>query len=65
MWKKVLHTIRASKILPHGKPISEGRCCKESVKAIRGVVSNIADVFKGAKGKVAYLHTKDNKNSRN
>lgn len=49
------------KFCPHGKPISEGRCCKESVKAIRGVVSNIADVFKGAKGKVAYLHTKDNK----
>lgn len=46
---------------PHGKPIPQGRCCKESVKAIRGVVSNIADVFKGAKGKVAYLHTKDNK----
>ncbi len=46
---------------PHGKPIPQGRCCKESVKAIRGVVSNIADVFKGAKGKVAYLHTRDNK----
>lgn len=48
-------------LCPHGKPIPQGRCCKESVKAIRSIVSSIADVDKGAKGKVAYLHTKDNK----
>jgi len=46
---------------PHGKPIPKGMCCQKSAKAARSIVSSIADVDKGAKGKVAYLHTKDNK----
>lgn len=46
---------------PHDKPIPPGRCCKESAKVARRIVSSIVDVDKGTKGKVAYLHTKDNK----
>ena len=39
----------------------KGRCCRESAKVAKGIISSIADVNKGTKGKVAYLHTKDNK----
>ncbi len=46
---------------PHDKPIPPGRCCKESLKTPRSIVTRLSDVGKGAKGKVAYLHTKDNK----
>lgn len=46
---------------PHGKPIPQGRCCKESERVAKSIVSSIVDVDKGTKGKVAYLHTKDNK----
>ena len=46
---------------PHGKPIPHGRCCKKSERAAKAIVSSIADVNKGAKGKIAYLHTRDNK----
>ncbi len=49
------------KFCPHGKPIPQGRCCRESAKMARSVVSSIADVDKGEKGKIAYLHTKDNR----
>jgi len=46
---------------PHGKAIPQGMCCQGSAKAARSIVSSIVDVDKGTKGKVAYLHTKDNK----
>jgi DtxR family transcriptional regulator, Mn-dependent transcriptional regulator len=46
---------------PHGKPIPQGRCCKESAKAAKPVVSSIADIRKRAKGRIAYLRTRDNK----
>ena len=46
---------------PHNRPIPPGRCCKESVKTLKSVVSDLADVKKGAKGKVAYLCTRDNR----
>ncbi|MCL4536278.1 MAG: metal-dependent transcriptional regulator [Nitrospirae bacterium] len=46
---------------PHGKPIPQGRCCKKSERAAKAIVSSLADVDKEAKGKVAYLHTRDNK----
>lgn len=49
---------------PHGKQIPAGMCCQKSAKAVRSIVSSIVDVDKGTKGKVAYLHTKDNKNFR-
>ncbi len=48
-------------LCPHGKPIPQGRCCKKSERAAKAIVSSIADVDKGAKGKVAYLHMRDNK----
>lgn len=46
---------------PHGKPIPRGRCCKESARVAGRVVSSIAELRKGAKGKIAYLQTKDNR----
>lgn len=46
---------------PHGKPIPHGRCCKKSERAAKAIVSSIADVDKGTKGRIAYLHTRDNK----
>ncbi|MCL4474750.1 MAG: metal-dependent transcriptional regulator [Nitrospirae bacterium] len=46
---------------PHGKQIPAGRCCKKSERAAKAIVSSIADVDKGTKGKVAYLHTRDNR----
>lgn len=46
---------------PHGKPIPPGRCCKKSERAAKAIVSSIADVDKGTKGRIAYLHTRDNK----
>lgn len=48
-------------LCPHGKPITPGKCCRESAKVAGNIVSSIADVKKGTKGKVAYLHTRDNK----
>lgn len=48
-------------LCPHGKPIPRGRCCKESARVARSVVSSIADLRKGVKGNIAYLRTKDNR----
>jgi DtxR family Mn-dependent transcriptional regulator len=49
------------KFCPHNKPIPSGKCCRQSVKTPKSVVSSLADANKGTKGKVAYLHTRDNK----
>lgn len=46
---------------PHNRPIPAGRCCRDSVKTARNIVSSLADVKRGVKGRVAYLHTRDNK----
>ncbi|MDA8239186.1 MAG: metal-dependent transcriptional regulator [Nitrospiraceae bacterium] len=48
-------------LCPHGKPIPQGRCCRESARTAKSVVSSITDMKKGTKGKIAYLHTRDNK----
>ncbi len=48
-------------LCPHGKPIPRGKCCRESAKTAKSVVSSITDVKKGTKGRIAYLHTMDNK----
>lgn len=43
---------------PHGRPIPGGACCKR--KGETGtLVATVADAKKGAKGRVAYLHTDD------
>ncbi|MCX7766084.1 MAG: metal-dependent transcriptional regulator [Candidatus Sumerlaeia bacterium] len=46
---------------PHGKPIPQGKCCKVATKIAQPVFASIADVNRGVKGKVAYLHTRDKK----
>ena len=48
-------------LCPHGKPIPRGRCCKESSRIAGRVISSITELRKGAKGKIAYLQTKDNR----
>lgn len=49
---------------PHGRSIPRGRCCRKRSRSPKSIVSNLADLKKGAKGKVAYLHTGDNKKLR-
>jgi DtxR family Mn-dependent transcriptional regulator len=49
------------KFCPHGKTISPGKCCKKSVKTAKSIVLSLADTKKGIKGKIAYLHTKEDK----
>jgi len=49
------------RLCPHNRPIPSGRCCRDSVKTARNIVSSLADVKRGTKGRVAYLHTRDNK----
>ncbi len=46
---------------PHGKPIPQGRCCKKSERVAKAIVSSLAYVNKDTRGKIAYLHTRDNK----
>lgn len=47
-------------LCPHGKPIPRGKCCRKSEKAPQCIVSSIADADNGSKGRIAYLHTRDN-----
>ncbi|MBT4512270.1 MAG: metal-dependent transcriptional regulator [Chloroflexi bacterium] len=47
---------------PHGKPIPPGKCCKEKKKSAISVVSSVADLKKGQKGKIVYVLTKKDKN---
>ncbi len=49
------------KSCPHNRPIPSGRCCLGSATSARSIVSRLSDLEGGAKGKVAYLHTRDNK----
>jgi len=44
---------------PHGRPIPAGTCCKDKVRGGRALVATVADAKKGARGRVAYLHTDD------
>ncbi|HDK82194.1 MAG TPA: DtxR family iron dependent repressor, partial [Nitrospirae bacterium] len=49
------------KVCPHGKAIPPGRCCRKRSRSPKSIVSSLADAKKGTKGRVAYLHTGDNK----
>ncbi len=49
------------RLCPHNRPIPSGKCCRESARTVRNIVSSLADVKRGVKGRVAYLHTRDNK----
>ena len=47
------------KTCPHGRPIPEGECCRKSKEAIGKIVSQLIDLKRAQRGKVAYIHTKD------
>ncbi len=49
------------KTCPHGKPIPEGICCREAKENAGKIVSPLNRLKVNHKGKVAYIHTKDNK----
>lgn len=49
------------KSCPHGKPIPEGSCCRKAGKVLKSLVFSARDADKGARGKIAYLETKNNK----
>jgi DtxR family Mn-dependent transcriptional regulator len=59
--KSICTLLGHPKFCPHGKPIPPGPCCGESSKMTGSIVSGIVDVEPGTKGKVAYLHTTNNK----
>ena len=46
---------------PHGKRIPPGECCRKSQKQTGKVVASLASLTARQKGKVAYIHTKDQK----
>ncbi len=47
------------RICPHGKPIPEGKCCRDIKKAPKKIVAPLSELSKGDRGKIAYLHSKD------
>ena len=49
------------KTCPHGKPIPEGVCCREAKENTGKIVSPLNRLKVNQKGKVVYIHTKDNK----
>jgi DtxR family transcriptional regulator, Mn-dependent transcriptional regulator len=46
---------------PHGRRIPPGECCRKSEKHAGKVVSPLSSLAAKQKGKVAYIHTKDQK----
>jgi DtxR family Mn-dependent transcriptional regulator len=44
---------------PHGRPIPEGRCCKEARQLADKAVLPLSDLRVNQKAQVAYLHTHD------
>ena len=49
------------KTCPHGKPIPEGTCCREAKENAGKIVSPLNRLKVNQKGKVVYIHTKDQK----
>lgn len=49
------------KTCPHGSPIPPGECCRKSGESVGKVVSSLDNMAKNQKGKVAYIHTQDQK----
>ena len=48
------------KVCPHGLPIPEGSCCRETRNSLGSVTKNISQLESGAKAKVAYINTRSN-----
>lgn len=49
------------KVCPHGKPIPQGKCCLESKWTVESSVKPLTALSAGQKGKVAYIHTNNDK----
>ena len=49
------------KFCPHGKPIPQGKCCLESKWVVETSVKPLTALKPGQAGKVAYLHTGNDK----
>ncbi len=49
------------KTCPHGRPIPAGECCRKSRESGNKVVSSLDNMAANQKGKVAYIHTQDQK----
>ncbi|MBU2508342.1 MAG: metal-dependent transcriptional regulator [Bacteroidetes bacterium] len=49
------------KFCPHGEPIPEGKCCKQSKWLIESTVRPLLSMKKGQAGKVAYIHSLNEK----
>lgn len=47
------------RVCPHGKPIPQGKCCRQEQNQLQRVVSALSKLAAGQKGKVAYIHTGD------
>ncbi len=55
---KICTLLGHPKVCPHGKPIPEGRCCREGYKDVR-IISTLAKLSPGQKGQIAYIHSTD------
>lgn len=49
------------KVCPHGKSIPRGRCCGKMDRAISPIVSPLIELDKGQRGRIVYLHGKNDK----
>lgn len=49
------------KVCPHGKTIPQGKCCLESKWIVESSVKPLTALKAGQKGKVAYIHTGNDK----
>ena len=47
---------------PHGRSIPPGKCCKEGREMAGRVVSPLASLKKGQRGRIVYIHTSDRGN---
>lgn len=48
------------KTCPHGRPIPAGECCRKTGETIGKIISSLDRLKAHQRGKVAYIHTKDN-----
>ena len=48
------------KTCPHGRPIPAGECCRKTGETIGKIISSLDRLKARQRGKVAYIHTKDN-----
>jgi DtxR family Mn-dependent transcriptional regulator len=46
------------RVCPHGKPIPEGKCCREARVFTTRLVSPLSELNEGQQGKVAYISAK-------